>query len=179
MKTQIIVAGFGGQGVLTLGVILANAAVLEDKNATWLPSYGPEMRGGTANCHVIISEEDIGSAVISQPDILIAFNHPSLEKFLPRLKKNGLLIINSSLIKEEIIRKDIKLVSLPLVELAAKIQNQKTINIIAMGALLELTELVKTSSVVDSIKQNFKDKQDIIELNKKALELGREHVKKN
>jgi 2-oxoglutarate ferredoxin oxidoreductase subunit gamma len=177
MKHEIIIAGFGGQGVLTLGVILANSAVLEDKNATWLPSYGPEMRGGTANCHVIISDNEIGSPIINKADILVVFNRPSLDKFLTKIKKKGLLIINSSLIKQKIVKKDIKIIKLPLVELSEKIGNQKVGNVIALGSLINLTKLVEKESVIESIKQNFKDKKKIIQLNKNALELGMEYVK--
>ncbi|MBD3204303.1 2-oxoacid:ferredoxin oxidoreductase subunit gamma [Candidatus Woesearchaeota archaeon] len=175
--TKLIIAGFGGQGVLTMGVILANSAVVEEKNATWLPSYGPEMRGGTANCNVIVAEEEIGSPIITSPDILVVFNLPSMEKFLPRLRKGGILIYNSSLIKKKIERDDIKKIALPLVELTKKIKNPKVGNMIALGSLLKLTGLVSKDSVVESLKKNFKDKKELVEINKKALDLGYEYVK--
>ena len=171
----MIIAGFGGQGVLTLGVLIANSTVIEGKNSTWLPSYGPEMRGGTANCHVILSSEEIGSPIVNNPDILIVFNNPSLEKFFSKLKKDGILIYNSSLIKNEIEQKN--KIGLPLVKLAKQIGTKKVINTIALGALIQETGIVKKDSVIKSLEEKFKGKQEVIQTNKKALKLGMDYVK--
>ncbi len=169
MKREIIIAGFGGQGVLTLGVLIANAAVLDGLNATWLPSYGPEMRGGTANCHCIISDEEIGSAVISRPDILVAFNEPSLKKFLPQLKLDGTLFFNSDLITEEIAKDGIRTVPVPVRTLAKRLGSLKVQNSVMLGRMNFLMGLVSDESIQDSINEKFKDKQDILDINRKAL----------
>ncbi len=174
LKTEIVIAGFGGQGVLTLGVILANAAVKEDKNTTWVPSYGPEMRGGTANCQVIVSNEDIGSAIISEPDITILFNKPSVEKFEARVKKGGTIILNSSLIDRRPKRDDVKIIEAPFNEIAKN--NPKVINMIALGMLIKLTGIITLDSAIESLKDKF-SKEKIIDANKAALQIGQEYVK--
>ena len=132
------------------------------------------MRGGTANCHVIISDSEIGSPVVNKADILIAFNQPSLEKFFSRLKETGILILNSSLIDKKIrFRKQLKI---PLITLGEQAGSQKVINIIALGSLLWLTGIVDRDSAVKSIEQNFREKKNLIGINKKALEVGMEYA---
>lgn len=140
MKQEFIIAGFGGQGVLLLGQMLAYAGMLEGKQVSWMPSYGPEMRGGTANCTVVISDEEIGSPVVSQPSCVIALNLPSLDKFEPMVKPGGLLLINSSLVDREPRRDDIKAVALPATEIASELGNIRVTNMVALGALVQLTD---------------------------------------
>lgn len=137
MTNEIIFAGFGGQGVILAGKILALAGMSEDKYVSHIPSYGAEMRGGTANCSVIVSDEEIASPVIEKPDVVIALNKPSMTKFEQQLKPNGLLIYNSSLIDVEPTRKDIRVVALPCNEICAETNNPRGTNMVALGALLK------------------------------------------
>lgn len=137
MTTEIIFAGFGGQGVILAGKILALAGMGEGKYVSHIPSYGAEMRGGTANCSVIVSDEEVASPVIEHPDVVVALNKPSMAKFEPLLKKGGLMIYNSSLIDTKPKRKDIKKLALPANEMAAECNNARGANMVALGALLK------------------------------------------
>ncbi len=172
MENQIIIAGFGGQGVLLIGKMLAYAGMMEGKEVSWLPSYGPEMRGGTANCTVVISDEPVGSPVVKSPDILIVLNRPSLDKFEPFVKKNGLLLINSSLIDKKAERKDIEVLYVPANELALKCGSPKAANMVALGALIGKTNLLKIKSIEETIRDTFSEKEKLVNLNLKALEEG-------
>jgi 2-oxoglutarate ferredoxin oxidoreductase subunit gamma len=136
MQTEIIISGFGGQGVLFAGQILSYAAMDNGLNVTWIPSYGPEMRGGTANCTVVISDEEIGSPLVQRPQAVIAMNLPSLDKYEPLVKPGGVLVINSSMVTREPTRTDIKIVRVPGNELAEKIGERRLTNMIMVGALL-------------------------------------------
>mgnify|MGYP003307628595 CR=1 FL=1 len=137
MTTEIIFAGFGGQGVILAGKILALAGMSEDKYVSHIPSYGAEMRGGTANCSVIISDEEVSSPVIENPDVVIALNKPSMTKFENKIKPNGILIYNTSLIDEAPSRKDIKVLPLPCTEICTETNNPRGTNMVALGALLK------------------------------------------
>lgn len=138
MTTEIIFAGFGGQGVILAGKILALAGMSEDKNVSHIPSYGAEMRGGTANCSVIVSDEEVASPVIEHPDVVVALNKPSMAKFEPSLKKGGLLIYNSSLIDASPKRDDIRVLALPANDMAAECGNERGANMVVLGCLAKV-----------------------------------------
>lgn len=178
MKQEIIMAGFGGQGVMSMGMILAYAGLVEDKEVSWMPSYGPEMRGGTANCTVIVSDKRIASPVTAVPDTVIAMNLPSLDKFAPMVKPGGLLIINSSLIEKECDRTDITIVKVPCNEIAGEIGSAKVANMVALGAYLKATGILSIEAVVNAMKKKvFPDKPHLIPMNETALNKGAEMVK--
>ncbi|MCK9475849.1 MAG: 2-oxoacid:acceptor oxidoreductase family protein [Candidatus Muirbacterium halophilum] len=170
---KVIIAGFGGQGVLLMGQVLAYAGMLENKEVSWIPSYGPEMRGGTANCNVIVSSKKIGSPVISTPDTLIALNRPSMEKFESSVKKDGVMIYNKSLIDVEPKRSDIKAVSADITNIAIEMGNTKIANMIALGVYLGITKVVKLESIMQALKKMLPERHhDKLPLNQKALEKG-------
>ncbi len=172
MIERIIIAGAGGQGIMLLGKVLAGAAMRENKFVTWIPSYGAEVRGGTAYCMVIISDKEIGSPYIGQADTLVIMNEPSLEKFRYRLKNKGLLILNSSLAKSTA-DKNIVLLSCPFTDIAAGLGNIKIANMVALGSLVAKKKLVDIRSIFETINEIAPaDKKGLIEINKKALEEG-------
>lgn len=178
MLEQNLFAGFGGQGMLLIGQFLAQAGMMEDKYVSWLPSYGPEMRGGTANCTVCVSDKEIASPVITKASCVIAMNRPSLEKFESFVRPGGSLIINSSLIDIKSTRDDINVYYVPANELAEKMGNMKVANVIIFGALLELTKSVALESVLDAISYKLGAKKaHLVEINKQALLIGAEAVK--
>ncbi len=174
MTQKIIISGFGGQGVLSAGLLIAESAVEEGWNATFFPSYGAEMRGGTANCHVIISDSEIASPIIKSADTLIALNSPSVDKFLPLLKKDGLLLVNSSVVSGNLDAGARKVVELPLDSLALeKLGNSKSANVIIIGAFAKLTNVLKPEKIKSAIEKKFASKGGkIIDMNLRALELG-------
>ncbi|TYO95602.1 2-oxoacid:acceptor oxidoreductase family protein [Desulfallas thermosapovorans] len=175
MFEGILIAGFGGQGVLSTGQLLAYAGMIEDKHVAWIPSYGPEMRGGTANCGITISTEPISSPVVSEPTVLIAMNRPSLEKFEPTVVPGGLILVNSSLIDIKTQRTDVRTVYVPANDMAEELGNGKVANNIILGALLELTGVVSNEGVLESLKKVLPPKHhNLIPLNGEALEKGRE-----
>jgi 2-oxoglutarate ferredoxin oxidoreductase subunit gamma len=177
MKDQIILAGFGGQGMMLCGMLLAYGGMVEGKEVCWLPSYGPEMRGGTANCHVTLSDKPISSPVISRATSEIVMNKPSLEKFEPMLCENGILIINSSLIDEETKRKDVKAYYIPANEIAAEVGNIKVANIIALGAFVQLTGILKKESCLQAIDEVLgKKNAKLLPINRLAFETGAEYA---
>lgn len=171
---KIIIAGAGGQGIMLLGKVLAEAAMLEGKHVTWIPAYGAEVRGGTAHCMVVISASEIGSPYIEEADTLIIMNEPSLEKFKGRLRKNGLLFANSSLVS--VIKgmdKNIKIVKHPFTELAAGLGNIKVANMIALGSLIGHKGIVDIKSVLGVIRDIApKAKKHLVQINQKALSEG-------
>ena len=170
---EIIIAGFGGQGVLSVGVILANAGLKEGLNITWLPSYGAEQRGGTANCFVKISGEEIASPYIDEADVLVAFNEPSLKKFVDKVKPGGYLFINSSLVKSAVDRDDIHVFSAPVTDAAAELGTAKAANVVMLGLLLAQTKLLSTEAAHQSLEEYFQPAgEKMIEFNKKALAAG-------
>ncbi len=178
METNLCVAGFGGQGVMTLGKFLAEATCEStDKNVTFFPSYGAEQRGGTANCYVVISDEMIGAPLGDVMDDLIVLNEPSLKKFLSKLKKGGNLFINSSIVPDEIDRDDVKLIKVPITELALELGNPKVLNVIMLGAYIGYTEVVAPDVVWGTIENKLGKKPKLLPMNKaafdKGLEIGR------
>ena len=176
METNLCVAGFGGQGVMTLGKFLADAACnATDKNVTFFPSYGAEQRGGTANCFVVISDEMIGAPLGDVMDDLVVMNGPSLNKFLPTLKQGGTLFINSSIVDEkEINRTDVKVVRAPVTELALEMGNSKVLNVIMLGVYVGCTEVVPPEVVWETIEHKLGSKPKLLPLNRQAFEKGLE-----
>jgi 2-oxoglutarate ferredoxin oxidoreductase subunit gamma len=174
MLQEMIFAGFGGQGVLSMGKLLAYAAMKEGKEISWMPSYGPEMRGGTANCMVNISDQMISSPIVTEYDVAVVLNQPSLKKFEPRVKKGGLLIWESSTIKNPPSRKDIDVYPLPAIDLASnKLKNVKVMNMILLGALVKIKKTVKKDSLMLALKETLPRRyHNLIPLNKKALDMG-------
>jgi 2-oxoglutarate ferredoxin oxidoreductase subunit gamma len=173
---KIIIAGAGGQGIMVLGRVLAKAALEENKCVTWLPSYGAEVRGGTANCMVTISDQEIGSPYIDKADALIILNAPSVKRFLPQLKDKGLLILNSSLAKTETTKKATVL-SLPFTDVALKLGNIRVANIVALGCFVAKSKAVDIKTVMQVIEEMAPaDRKELILVNKKALLAGKELV---
>lgn len=171
---EIIIAGFGGQGVLVLGQLITYAGMIEDKAVSWFPSYGPEQRGGTCNCSVVVSEEEIGSPVVSRPTVAIVMNAPSLEKFEPTVQPGGLLIYNSTLISQAPTRDDIKVVAVPANDIAEELGSIRVANLVLLGSFIEATNLIETDSVQESLKQVLSERHHhLIPLNMQALERGR------
>jgi 2-oxoisovalerate ferredoxin oxidoreductase beta subunit len=168
---EIKVAGFGGQGILLLGAALAQAGMLENYNVSWLPSYGPEMRGGTANCHVNIRDIEVGSPMVSNPTVLIAMNRPSLEKFENDIAPGGLLIYDTSLIDVKPRRPDIEILPLPATKLADELGNTRVANMIVIGAYIGYTGLLGKETVYESLKSAIKHKR-FIDINIKAIDTG-------
>jgi 2-oxoglutarate ferredoxin oxidoreductase subunit gamma len=175
---NVIVAGFGGQGVLVIGNLLAYAAMMEGKQVTYLPVYGVEMRGGTANCTVVISSRQIGSPVVGRPHAAIVMNLPSLIKYEPLILPNGLLFINSSLIEpKETYRKDIEIFSIPVNEIAIDNGSPKLANMVALGAFNEKTKLVQMTSLFESLEKVLDERyHHLIPSNVKAIEIGAKFV---
>jgi 2-oxoisovalerate ferredoxin oxidoreductase beta subunit len=174
---RIKIAGFGGQGVLLLGQLVAQGAMVSGYHATWLPSYGPEMRGGTANCHVILSDSRIGSPMVSEIDVLFALNLPSLDKFEPDIREDGLVVVNSSLINRALERPDVESLYIPATDIAHDIGEKKMANMVMLGAYLEFTGVLSAASVLCAAKTILK-RQELAELNEKALYQGAEYASK-
>lgn len=170
---KLIISGFGGQGVMMMGQMIAYAGMMEEKQVTWLPAYGPEMRGGTANCSVIVSDRPISSPIISKATAVVAMNYPSLLRFEPAVLPGGLLFVNTSLIEEKVFRDDLILVKVNANEIAVNLKNDKVSNMVMLGALLAYTSVVEPESLYKAMEKVFKgSKTKLIPLNKKALELG-------
>lgn len=178
MTHEIIMAGFGGQGVMLMGQLLTYAGMMEDKKVSWIPSYGPEMRGGTANCSVIVSDEPVGAPIVNEPNLVVAMNLPSLDKFEPALQPGGTLIINSSLIKKEATRKDIKVYYVPANDIAADLGNAKTANMVVLGAIVAATGAVSSDSLGKAFAKVFAKKPGVLAINEQAIKRGVEAIKK-
>lgn len=174
MENKIIIGGFGGQGVVLAGNILSRAALLEGKNITGMVSYGAEVRGGTANSSVIISDEEIFSPVVPKANTLFAFNQPSLNKFSGMLLESGFLVVNTSLIKYlNRVKEGIKVIKIPATDIANELGNVRAANIVAIGAYIKASGFLKKESVLKIIEETFSKKsQELVELNKKAFERG-------
>lgn len=170
IKKEIIFAGFGGQGILTVGKILSFAAMDKGFNVSWLPSYGPEMRGGTANCSVIISDEEVGSPVITEADIVVVMNKPSLDKFSQSIKENGILIIDSDMVKEECNFENIESFKINAESKAEKLGDKRNANMILLGFLIKKLNIITMEDILISINKH--GKREYYELNKLAIELG-------
>ena len=178
MGKEIICAGFGGQGVLLLGQLLAYAGLQEGKNVSWLPSYGPEMRGGTANCCVVVSEEEVGSPVVTEADVVIVMNRPSFEKYEASVAPGGKLFVNSSLIDLKTDRADIETYSVPVNAIADEIGNGRVANMVMLGAVLEKTHIVSPDTVLSCLRASFGErKAHLIPVNAEALQKGAEAVR--
>jgi len=172
MLIKTIFAGFGGQGVLSMGLNLAQSAMLEGKNVTYLPAYGAEVRGGTANCTVAISDEEIASPVASSPEFVVAMNQPSLIRFQHQIQSGGVFFVNSSLIDTEISRGDIDIVKVPANSIAEEMGSPKSANMVMMGAFTKKSNLVSLESVIEGLKNTLKNKQKLMAINKAALKAG-------
>lgn len=172
MLIKTVFAGFGGQGVLSMGLNLTQAAMTEGKNVTYLPSYGAEVRGGTANCTVAISDEEIASPVASAPEFVVAMNKPSVMRFQNQIQSGGVLIINSTLVDTEISRGDIDVIKIPAGEIADNLGSPKSANMVMLGAFIKKSNLVSISTVIEELKNTLKKKEKLIAINEKALMAG-------
>ena len=171
--TEILIAGFGGQGILFAGKFLAYKGLIENKNVSWLPSYGPEMRGGTASCNVIVSDEPVGSPIVSSPDVLIAMNLPSLEKYENSVKSGGVIFADSSLIERKVARKDVTVYYIPATKLASENNTPTLANMIMMGKYLKEGGLFDENSVTEALKKVVSVKHaDMLNVNLGAVKLG-------
>jgi len=178
LNEKVICAGFGGQGVMLMGQLISYAGMIEGKEVSWLPSYGPEMRGGTANCSVMVSDRPIGSPVITDnATTAIVMNLPSLDKFEADIIKGGNLLINSSLIEKKAKRDDVVAYYVPANEIANEIGNAKTANMVMLGAYLALTHSVSEDAIMGALEKTLgKTKAHLIEINKVALERGMQAI---
>jgi len=177
---EIVFAGFGGQGVMSMGMMVAYAGMIEEKNVSWIPSYGPEMRGGTANCAVVVTSDEIGSPIVTDPDVVVAMNLPSMTKFESKLKKGGILIYNSSLIEREEGRDDITVIGVPANEIANELGNSRVANMVVMGALLAKTGVASNESVKAALRKVLPaHRHDLLPVNEQAMERGSEYVSKD
>ena len=173
MTQEAIFSGFGGQGVLTMGMMLGYAGVIEDKEVTFMPSYGPEMRGGTANCIVVVSDEMISSPIISMFDSVVALNQPSVDKFEDHIKPGGNILYDSTNILVPPTRKDINIYACPVSEAAIKLKNSKVLNMIMLGAFVKVTNVVKVETVWKTLEQVLPERyHKLIPINKQAFETG-------
>jgi 2-oxoglutarate ferredoxin oxidoreductase subunit gamma len=155
MQTEILFAGFGGQGVMFAGQVVAYAAMDSGKEVTWIPSYGPEMRGGTANCTVVIADEEIGSPLVNNPPGVLVMNLPSLDKYEPMVKAGGVLVVNSSMVDREVKRKDITWVAVPCNEIAEEVGDRKMANMVATGALLALLPVLALKEIEEALSAHM------------------------
>lgn len=172
MQNDVIMAGFGGQGILLIGKMLAYAGMHQGKEVSWLPSYGPEMRGGTCNCTVVISDRPVGSPVIQSPRAVVAMNKPSLDKFEPDVRPGGLLLINSSLIDRSAQRDDVTVLEVPANDIANELGNPRGANMVALGAYIGATDAVDFDEVAKVVRETFAAKPKVIDVNLEALKRG-------
>lgn len=182
MEKSIIISGFGGQGTLFAGQLLTYAALDYGMQCTWIPSYGPEMRGGTAHCTVIISDEEIGSPIVRNPDTVIAMNLPSMDKYEPLMKKGGVMIANKSLINRDVVRQDFTTLFVPGNEMAEELGNNRITNMVMVGALLALVPVLPLDSVKTALQNHIPERnRKYLPMNYQALEAGtnfaQEHLK--
>ncbi len=175
---ETIFSGFGGQGALFAGQLLAYSGMAEGLHVTWIPSYGPEMRGGTANCTVIVSEAEIGAPIIRNPAVAVVLNLPSMEKYEPLIKPGGLLIVNSSLVNLKSEREDIRVIYVPASDTATELGNPRMANMIMLGALIEATGIVDKETVAAQLEAHLSERhRKWLEPNKKAMAKGAEFAK--
>ncbi|NLW35373.1 2-oxoacid:acceptor oxidoreductase family protein [Syntrophorhabdus aromaticivorans] len=178
MLIKTIFSGFGGQGVLSMGYTLATAAMLEGKHVTYFPSYGVEVRGGTANCTVAVSDEEIASPVASEPEFVVAMNQPSFVRFQSLLQSGGLIFVNSSIVDASSTRGDIEVVAVPTSELAEKLGTIKVANMVMLGAFIRLSTIISFDFMIKNLSQILGEgKSKLIKMNKDALELGFNYIK--
>jgi 2-oxoglutarate ferredoxin oxidoreductase subunit gamma len=178
MEHGLILSGFGGQGILFAGQILAQAGVLEDRHVSWLPSYGPEMRGGSAACTVIVSDRPIGSPVVDQAEVVIALNPPAMARYAPLLAPGGVLVVNDSLIEAEPDRSNVEIVRVPASALARTIGDERFISIIALGAALARRPIIAPASLRATLREVGKGGEAVTEANLRAFDLGVEAAAK-
>jgi 2-oxoglutarate ferredoxin oxidoreductase subunit gamma len=171
MQNEVIIVGTGGQGILFAGTILAEAAIRENKEATWYPSYGAEMRGGLAHCTVVISDEEIASPITKSPECVIALSTVGYDLYVPLVRSNGILFINTSIIKKEEKRNDVEIIKIPVTSLAEEVGDAKVANMVALGAYAAKVNAVSINSLILAIKEVVNDKS-MIDLNIKAIEKG-------
>ena len=172
MITRTVFSGFGGQGVLLMGYILSHGAMLKGLNVTYFPAYGAEMRGGTANCTVTVSDKKIASPVASNPDILVGMNVPSLDKFGPAVVENGVVFLNSSLVSETPNREDVEVIKVPTLELAQEVGSERVANMVMIGAVCAKTGLLTQEETIKGMKAALKGKEKFFDLNQKGIERG-------
>lgn len=178
MNVEMVMAGFGGQGVMLMGQLMTYAGMLEGRHVSWMPAYGPEMRGGTANCSVIISDDPVGSPIVAEPDLVVAMNLPSLDRFEPSLRAKGKLLINSSLINKKETRTDIEAILIPCNEIAQELGNPKVANMVMVGAVVAASGAVKVESILSVLSEKiFKNKPDLMSINEQAIRRGMECLK--
>ena len=178
MTNEIMIAGFGGQGVMAIGKTLAEAGMKENKDVSWLPSYGPEMRGGTANCCVVLTDDAIVSPIVLEPTELIAMNLPSLIKFEPTVKAGGTIFVNSSIITEKVSRTDVKAVYVPCLEIAQELGNMKVANMVMLGAYIQAMGNLSFETIKEMLVHMFTGpKAKLVDLNIEALRRGAACVK--
>ncbi|MDT8898559.1 2-oxoacid:acceptor oxidoreductase family protein [Thermanaerothrix sp. 4228-RoL] len=177
MQTEIIIAGFGGQGVLFAGQLLAYAAMDNGLEVTWIPSYGPEMRGGTANCTVIIADEEIGSPIVRNPQVALVLNRPSLDKYEPLVKPGGLLVVNASLVDRNVDRRDIRTVLVPANEIAEHLGDRRVANMVMLGAMLSNQPILTLDAVVKAMEAHLLSRhRNLLPLNVAALQEGAKYL---
>jgi 2-oxoglutarate ferredoxin oxidoreductase subunit gamma len=180
MQTEVFLAGFGGQGVMFAGQVLSYAAMDAGKEVTWIPSYGPEMRGGTANCTVVIADEEIGSPMVQNPPAVIAMNLPSLDKYEPTVKPGGVLVVNASMVDRDVNRSDITWVSLPCNEIAEQAGDRRMANIVATGALLALVPVLTLEEVESALRAHMPGRhKHLLPKNVEALKRGAEYAQEH
>lgn len=173
MQEEIIISGFGGQGSLFAGQLLAYAAMGQDLHVTWIPSYGPEMRGGKARCTVVVSDQVIGAPLVRRPSAAIVLNIPSMEAFEPAVKPGGALVVNSSMVPDDSERDDITSIYVPASDLATELGNVRLANVLCLGALVEATGVISLEAVEEALDDHLPERhRDLLDLNKKALRKG-------
>ncbi len=178
MTNEIMIAGFGGQGVMAIGKTLAEAGMKENKDVSWLPSYGPEMRGGTANCCVVLTDDAIVSPIVLEPTELIAMNLPSLIKFEPTVKAGGTIFVNSSIIAEKVTRTDVRAIYVPCLEIAQELGNMKVANMVMLGAYIQAMGNLSVETIKEMLVHMFTGpKAKLVDLNIEALARGAACVK--
>jgi len=176
MTVKTFFAGFGGQGVLSMGYTLAYAAMIEERHVTYLPVYGAEMRGGTAHCTVVVGDEEIASPVASEPDYAVVMNLPSMLKFQNQVVSGGVFFLNTTLIEERPTRSDLELCEIPATALAEEIKNPRGTNMIMLGSFIKKTEILPLQSVHSALEKIFSKKKKLIQINQEALERGYEYL---
>ncbi len=176
MLEEIIIAGSGGQGVLLLGEVLAIGSLKRGLKATWLPSYGPEMRGGTANCSVVISDEEIGSPMVEAPSVLVCFNQPSLDKFAPMVRKGGIIFANHDAIEHYPTLDGVEIIKINIIEQARALGNERTLNMVMLGTIMKKTQLINIEDACFALKHIWGEikAQKLLPLNRAAMECGME-----
>lgn len=177
-QQELLFAGFGGQGVMFVGQLLAYAAMDEGLNVTWIPSYGPEMRGGTAHCFVVISQKTIGSPLVRHPKVAVVFNNPSFEKYNPLVEEGGLLAVNASMISARTARTDITELAVPATDLADELGSVKLTNVVLLGAVLAARPLLPLEAIESALKKHIPaNRRDMLDLNYQALTRGAEFAR--